>query len=77
MLMVSSRDCPGKSTVHMLHIIDLNPNIMSLFTQLCLLLFNSLKNQTLRFKGCVCYIFASLFYMFKKEHLRKLISFLR
>ena len=69
MLMVSSRDCPGKSMVHTLHIIDLNPSIISLFTQLCLLLFNSLKNQPLWFIGCVCYIFASLFRMFKKEHL--------
>ena len=29
MLMVSSRDYPGKSMVHMLPIIDLNPNNMS------------------------------------------------
>ena len=32
-------------------------------------LSNTIKSAIIS-KGCVCYIFASLFFMFKKEHLR-------
>ena len=69
MLMMSSRDYPVKSMVHMLHITDLIQTTFPVFTQLYLLLFNSLKNQPLCFKGFVRYIFASFLYMSKREHL--------
>ena len=69
MLMVSSRDYPGKSMVHMLPIIDLNSNNMSCIYSTLSLIIQRLKNQPLWFKGCVRYIFSSLFCMAKWEHL--------